>query len=167
MNAHNVPSRQFGFTLVEAMVVMALLAVFMTTLTSLFVRAIDVQSKSEAYAATVSDARYIMARLDYDIARATSVSTPASLGSTSTNLVMVIGGVNYTYAVNSGNLQLTDGSGTDQLNGSGVLVSGVSFLRLGNSGGKESIRYSFTLTSTAKHVSGSDIRTYTSTTERR
>lgn len=158
---------QSGFTLVEAMVVMALLAIFMTVLTSLFVRAIDIQTKSQAYAATVSDGRFIMARLDYDIARATSIATPASLGATSTSLVMTISGTTYTYAVNSGNLQLTDGTGTDQFNGSGTSVSGLSFQRLGNSGGKESIRYSFTLTSTARHVSGNDIRTYTNTVERR
>jgi len=160
-------TRQAGFTLVEAMVVMGLLAIFMTVLTSLFVRAIDVQSKSEAYASTVSDARFIMARLDYDIARASNVTTPASLGSSSASLVMTISGTTYTYALSSGNLQLTDAGGADRLNSSGTTVSALTFQRLGNSGGKESIRYSFTVTSTAHHVSGNDVRTYTSTTERR
>ena len=159
--------RQTGFTLIEAMIVMTLLAVFLTGLTSLFVRAVDIQSKSEAYSATVSDGRFMMARLNYDITRASAISTPASLGSTSATIVMTISGTTYTYAVSSGNLQLTDGSGTDRLNSSGSSVSGLTFQRLGNSGGKESIRYSFTLTSSVRHVSGNDIRTFNNTVERR
>jgi len=159
--------RQHGFTLVEAMVVMALLATFLTVLTSLFVRAVDVQTKSEAYSATVSDGRFIMARLDYDIARATAIATPASLGGSSAALVMTVNGSTYTYALSGNNLQLTDNVGSGNVNSSGTRVSSLSFQRLGNTGGKDSIRYSFTLTSTARHLSGNDIRTFTSTTERR
>src|SRR5690242_1060869 len=116
MNYHN---RQSGFTLVEAMIVMALLGVFLTALTGLFVRAIDVQNKSDAYLATVSDGRLIMARLDYDIARASAITTPASLGGSGASLVMTINSTTYTYAISGGNLQLTDGSGTANLNGDG------------------------------------------------
>jgi len=159
--------RQHGFTLVEAMVVMALLATFLTVLTSLFVRAVDVQTKSEAYSATVSDGRFIMARLDYDIARATAIAKPASLGGSSAALVMTVNGSTYTYALSGNNLQLTDNVGSGNVNSSGTRVSSLSFQRLGNTGGKDSIRYSFTLTSTARHLSGNDIRTFTSTTERR
>ncbi len=162
----NLP-KQHGFTLIEAMVVMALLGVFLTLITSLFVRAIDVQSESEAYSSTVTDGRFIMARLDYDIARATAVSTPSALGGSGATLVMTISSTTYTYALSAGNLQVTDGAGTGNLNSNGSVVSGLTFQRLGNTGGKESIRYSFTVTSTAKHVSGSDIRTFTSSTERR
>ena len=158
---------QSGFTLIEAMVVMALLAMFLTMLTSLFVRAVDVQTKSEAYAATVGDGRFIMARLDYDIARASAVTVPASLGGSGSSLAITVNGSSYTYALSGGNLQLTDNVGTANLNSSGTRVSGLNFQRLGNTGGKDSIRYSFTLTSTAKHISGNDVRTYTSTTERR
>lgn len=156
-----------GFTLVEAMIVMALLAAFLTVLTSLFVKAVDVQNKTDAYSAVVSDGRFIMARLDYDIARASAITTPASLGASSATLVMTINSTTYTYALNGKNLQLTDASGSALLNSSGSTISALSFQRLGNTGGKDSIRYTFTLTSTTKHLSGTDTRTYTSTTERR
>ena len=156
-----------GFTLIEAMIVMALLATFLTVLTSLFVKAVDVQSKTNAYSSVVGDGRFIMARLDYDIARASAVTTPVSLGGSGATLALTINSTTYTYALSGKNLQLTDGSGSVQLNSSGTSVSGLTFQRLGNVGGKDSIRYMFTLTSTTKHVSGSDIRTYTSTTERR
>lgn len=103
-----------------------------------------------------------MARLNYDIARAASVSMPASLGATTSTLQLDIGGTNYTYALSGTDLQLTDGSGTDNLNSDDVLVSNLSFTELGNSGGEPTITYSFTLTSTVKSHGQADEHTFTS-----
>lgn len=157
---------QAGVTFVELLIVMALLGIFLVVLTTIFTTTLDVQSESESYSATVSDGRFIMARLNYDIARATAVTTPASLGSSAASLVMTVGGSTYTYALSGNNLQLTDSVGTANLN-SATQVSSLTFQRLGNSGGKDTIRYSFTLTSTAQQDSGSSVQTFTSTAELR
>ena len=158
---------QQGVTFVEILLVMGLLGIFLVVLTSIFTATLDVQTQSEAYSATVSDGRFIMTRLNYDISRATAISTPASLGTSGASLVMTVGGSVYTYALSGSDLQLTDVIGTANLNGSGTTVSNLSFQRLGNVGGKDTIRYSFKLTSTAKDKSGNDSLTFTSTAERR
>jgi prepilin-type N-terminal cleavage/methylation domain-containing protein len=156
-------ARSRGFTLVEALIVMALLAGFLLILTTLLTSAIDIQGSSEGYSAVMTDGRFLMARLSYDIARASAVTTPGSLGASDSSLTLTISGTSYTYALSGDSLQLTDGSGSDNLNSNGTTVSNLSFQALGTSGGKETIRYSFTLTSTVTHTSGSDTQTYTST----
>lgn len=156
-------NRSRGFTLVEALVVMALLTGFLMILTTLLTSAIDIQTSSESYSAVMTDGRFIMARLNYDIARASAVTTPGTLGGSSATLVLIINGNTYTYDTSGGNLQLADPSSTDQLNSSGTAVSGLNFEALGNSGGKTTVRYTFTLTSTTHHNGGSDTQTYTST----
>jgi type II secretory pathway component PulJ len=159
--------RRLGFTLVEAMVVMGLLAIFLTVLASLFTTAINLEGSSSGYSAVVDDGRFIMARLDYDIARATSITTPAALGANAANLVMTINSATYTYALNGSNLQLTDGTGSANLNGNRTTITGLNFQRIGTSGDKESIRYTFTVTGTIQHPNQTDTQTYTSTVERR
>jgi prepilin-type N-terminal cleavage/methylation domain-containing protein len=158
---------QRGVTLVEMLVVMGLLSVFLLVIATIFTSTLDIQSQSSSYDAVMTDGRFLMARLDYDIARATAVTTPASLGASGAGLVMTIGGNTYTYALSSGNLQLTDNVGVANLNGSGVVVSGLSFQRIGNTGGKDTIHYSFVLTSVAKPTGGTSSQTFTSTAELR
>lgn len=156
-----------GVTLVEMLIVMGLLAILLVVIATVFTSAADVQSRTSNYSAIAAEGRFVMARINQDIARSTSTTTPATLGATSTSLIMVINGSTYTYALNTNKLQLTDGTGTDFVTGDDVTVSGLSFMRLGNTGGKESIRYSFTLTTTSQDHSGPDTQTFTSTVERR
>lgn len=143
-------SNQDGVTLVEMLVVMGLLASMLILIATIFTSAVDVQQESNSYSSTLDSGRFMLARLNYDIARATAVTTPASLGSTGTSLVLTIGGTTYTYALLGNNLQLTDGTGTANLNSDDVTVSNPSFQELGNTGGEPTIVYSFTLTSTAQ-----------------
>jgi prepilin-type N-terminal cleavage/methylation domain-containing protein len=156
-----------GTTLVELLIVLGLLGIFLLVIATIFTSTLDIASQNTSYNSVTSDGRFLMARLDYDIGRATAITTPASLGGSGSSLVMTVGGSTYTYGVSSGNLQLTDNVGTANLNGSGVTVSSLNFQRIGNSGGKDTIRYSFTLTSTAKSTAGTSVQTFTSTAERR
>ncbi len=153
---------QSGVTLVEMLVVMGLLSIMLIVISTIFTSAADVQQESNSYSATLSSGRFIMARLNYDIARSTSVSTPASLGATSSTLQTVIGGTTFSYALSGANLQLTDGSGTDNLNSDDVQVSNLSFTELGTVSGEPTITYSFTLTSIAKSHGQADVHTFTS-----
>jgi prepilin-type N-terminal cleavage/methylation domain-containing protein len=141
---------QSGVTLVEMLVVMGLLSTMLVLLATIFTSAADVQQQSNSYSSTLSSGRFMLARLNYDIAQANTVVTPASLGSTSASLKLTISGTTYSYALSGSNLALTDGIGTANLNSDDVTVSNVNFEELGNSGGEPTIVYSFTLTSTAK-----------------
>ncbi len=158
---------QLGTSLVELLVVMGMLAIFLTVLASIFTATVDTQTQTQGYSATLADGRFIMARLNYDIARASAIATPAALGTSSTSLTMTISGGSYTYALSGNKLQLTDPSGTADLSDYNAAVSGLTFQKLGNVGGKETIRYSFTVTATAQQGSGAQTKTYTSTVERR
>lgn len=157
---------QRGVTLVEVLIVMGLLAIFLIILTSIFTATLDVQNQSKAYSAVQSDGRFIMARINYDITQSTSITTPTTLGVTSTSLVLTTATNSFTYALVGGNLQLTDNTGSANLN-SGTVVTNLSFTKLGNPGGKNTTRYSFTLTSTSKHSGTADTQTFTNTVGRR
>jgi hypothetical protein len=158
---------QRGVSFIEVLLVMGMLSIFLMVMATIFTATIDTQTQTQGYSATLSDGRFIMARLNYDIARASAINTPASLGNTTASLVMTIGGNSYTYALSGSKLQLTDATGTADLSDYNATVSALSFQRLGNTGGKETIRYSFTITATAQQGSGAQTQTFTSTVERR
>lgn len=158
--------KQKGFTLVEIILYMALLSIFLIVLTDIFVSILDVRRESEATSAVEQDGRYILNRFMYDIPRASSVTTPASLGGSGSTLAIVIGGTNYTYSLSGGNLQLNDGT-INNLNSSGTSLSDISFQRIGNSGGKDTIKIQFTLTSVTTRPKGSEVRTFQTTVGRR
>lgn len=153
---------QAGVTLIEMLVVMGLLSALLLVLASIFTSAADVQQQSKSYSSTLASGRFMMARLNYDIARASAVITPSSLGPTSSSLELDVGGTNYTYGLSGNDFQLNDGSGSDTLNSDDVLVSNPTFQELGNSGGKPTILYSFTLSSVATSHGTSTVQTFTS-----
>jgi prepilin-type N-terminal cleavage/methylation domain-containing protein len=141
---------QSGVTLIEMLVVMGLLSTMLVLIATIFTSAADVQQESQSYSSTLSSGRFMMARLNYDIARASAVTAPSSLGATSPSLDLTVNGASYAYNTSGSNMTLTDTTGTDSLNSADVTVSNVNFQELGNTGGEPTIVYSFTLTSTAQ-----------------
>lgn len=145
---------------------MGLLSILLVALTDMFTSVLNVQTESEATAAVSQDGRFILSRLSYDLNHASSVTTPAALGGSGSTLAVVIGGNTYTYAVSSGNLQLTNNLGTNNLNGSETIISGFTVQRLGVAS-KDSIRLSFTVTSRPLPDQGAESKTFTTTVGRR
>jgi len=152
-----------GFTLIELILYMALMSIFLIVLSELFISILEVRKESEAVSSVEQDGRFILTRLNYDLNRATSVTTPASLGETSTNLVIVIGGDTFTYALTGSNFQLTNTNGTDNINSSGSQISDISFKRIGNSGGNPTIKIAYTVTSVTQRVGGAEVKTFNTT----
>ena len=152
-----------GFTIVEFLIQTGLLAIFLVILTDLLVSIIEVKLNSETISSVEEDGRFIIARMNYDIHRASSVTAPATLGAASTSLVLVIGGSNYTYQLNGSNLELTDPLGTGRLNGSEAGVSGLSFQRLGNFGGKPTVKIQFSVNSVENSLRAARSKTFVST----
>lgn len=160
-------TKQSGFTLVEMLIYMGLMASFLLVLTDVLVAILDVKAESTATSAVETDGRFINSRLAFDIAQATSISQPATLGASGGTLTMVVGGNTYTYSMSGTNLQLVNNLGTNNLNSSESQVSGLTFQRLGSVGGKDTIRVIYTLNSATTRVSGPENRTFTTTFSRR
>jgi hypothetical protein len=153
---------QKGVTLVELLLYMGIFTILLTTLTSIFVSALDVQSESQATSSVEQDGNYILAKLSYDIHRAQSITIPAANGATGNSFRIVIGGVNYTYSVDgNNNLILTENSGSYNLNNYNSGISNFSVTRLGNTGGVENaLKISFIVTSRVKRGSGFETRDF-------
>lgn len=156
---------QRGVTFVEVLVTMALLSGFLLVLSSFLTASIDMQLQTGSYAAVTADGRFVLSRLDYDIRRATAITTPSALGDTGSSLALAIGGSTYTYSIDSGRLKLDIDGTSDFITGDKTVISSLNFQKLGNSGGKASVRYSFTVTGQADNKP--DVQTYTNTTETR
>lgn len=129
-------------------------------MTDIFASIVDVRKESEAVTVIEQDGNFILSRLFYDISHASSITTPASLGSTTSTLQIVINGVSNTYSLNSGNLQVVNNNGTNILNSVNSTISNISFLRVGNASGKNTIQLTFTVTSKIVQSSGTESKIY-------
>nr|MBP7967316.1 type II secretion system protein [Candidatus Woesebacteria bacterium] len=114
--------RHSGFTLIELILFMGLFSVLMVVLMRIFTTIIEQQAEVESYSAVESDRLFISRRLDYDIARATAITVPASPGNQGSSLSLTIASQTYTYALQNGNLMLTSPTGTDRINQVGTTI---------------------------------------------
>ena len=151
--------RRNGFTIMELMLYMGLLLILLAILSQLFTSSIESQLDSQSFSYVQQDGRFILNRMTYDIQNATAVTTPAALGATSTTLVLTIGGVTYTYSLTGPNL-LVNGV---RMNGFNTTVSNLTFQKIGNSGGKPTVRFGYTLTSLVTSNGAPEIKSYTTT----
>lgn len=160
-----------GFTLIEMLLYMALMSIFLIVLTDILVSIIGAKVSSQTFTSVEQDGRYILARLNYDISRANSITTPGAIGTSTNNLILIIGPDTYTYSLAGENLQLqVNATPADNLNGSNSTLSAPIFKKLANSaiaGTKETVQVQFVLTSKATTASGPETKTYQTTVGRR
>ena len=152
-----------GFTLVELLVAMSLFSLFIFLMTDIFSSTLRLRVESESTSYLDQDAQFIIARLMYDIPRASTVSIPTSLGSTATSLQLSINAINYSYSISNGNLVLNTDVGTDQLNSSSTTVTSITFQRFGKGSGKDTVQIKFTLQSKFLQSSGYETKSYQTT----
>ena len=154
-----------GFTMVELIIYMGILVILITMLTGIFTSVIDVQLASESTSSVDQDGRYILARLTHDLDNASSITTPAiPSAQTSPSLQIIINSINYIYSVDaSGNLQLTNNNGTDQLNSANTSISGLTFQRLGNGDSNDTVRVGFTVTGRVQRRAGLESKSFQTT----
>lgn len=152
-----------GFTIVELLIYIGLLSILLVVLTEIFLSILDLQSEGRAVSSVAQDGRFLIARLNYDLRRSSSITEPATLGETSTNAIVTIDGNPYTFAENGGNLVLTTDGSSENLNSEGSRVTNLTFTRLGNVGGKNSLQIKFKLKSAQILHQGSEMRNYETT----
>ncbi|KKR39594.1 hypothetical protein A2210_03340 [Candidatus Woesebacteria bacterium RIFOXYA1_FULL_40_18] len=138
---------QKGITIVEIILYLALLSIFMLVLLDIFMGGINLQFESEGTSAVQTDGQFIMARLMSDLKNADSVTTPQILGVSSPSLVFISSGVTFTYSLAGGVLSLTRSGETLALNSLETNVTALNFTRLGNVGGKPTIKIDLTIES--------------------
>jgi len=140
--------RPNGFTLVEILIYMGLFTGFLIILTGVFVSTLEVQSESAQTARIEQDSHYLFARLQYDISRATDLTTPATNGDTTNSLVITVpeGELTYYFEDESVKLSLSGGTG-EVVTSSGIKVDQLEFLRLANEDGVPSVRTQIHLSS--------------------
>ena len=149
--------------MVELLMYMGILTVLLTTLTSIFVSAMDVQSESQATSSVEQDGNYILARLGYDIHRAQNISIPANDGDVVNNdFKITINGVSYEYKVDgSGNLVLiVNDVVSNNLNNYDTIISNFFVRRLGSGGRESSLKINFAVTSRTKRISNIETKSF-------
>ncbi|KKU92232.1 MAG: hypothetical protein UY21_C0003G0008 [Microgenomates group bacterium GW2011_GWA1_48_10] len=153
-----------GFTIVELMLYMALMTTGLLVLTDLFLTVLEQQAESSVVASVDQDGRFLLARLNYDVGRSSAITSPANLGESTTAARLVIEGASHTYTASpGGQLVVTTDLGTDNLNSFGTQISGLSFTRLGNPAGKNSLQVKFKLTGRTIKKSGLEERSFQTT----
>lgn len=152
------PKHGAGFTFVELLLYMGILALLLLVQTQIFTSVLGVRLESEANSEVAQDARYIMARLIYDINRAENITQPATPSDQTDSLGLIINGELHTYSQSGENLLLTNNLETNNLNSYGSRISNLSFKRLGNQNGKNTVTVLLTLTSLTRKDSGYETR---------
>ena len=158
-----VSSFRKGYTLVELLIFMAMLSILLVIFTQIFSLIVDARLESESTSIVAQDGNYLLNRLMYDVARTNTINLPNAVGATDTTLDITIDGVNYVYALNGANLQLTVNSSAYQLNSIGTTISDLTFKRIGNDDGKDTVQLGFTVTSKILEAGGSEFKSYQTT----
>lgn len=137
-----------AFTLIELMIFMGIFSILIFILTDIFIISLKTKTSAESTAVINQDGRFIFAKLTADINNANSISSPV-LGTSSSSIDLILYGVPETIRFNdsSGNIELVTGGKTDVLNSVNSKISNLAFTRLGNIGGKNTIRINITLQS--------------------
>ncbi|MEI8232701.1 MAG: type II secretion system protein [bacterium] len=140
--------KKSGFTLVELLISMGIMTILIAILAQVFGAILLMRTKNEAVSALAQDARFVVQRLSYDMARSSSIASP-TVGNASDSLTLVISGVNYTYALQNNSLMLTVGAGNaERINSVGTRLTSLSFSRNDPLGGKASVGLDLTLLAT-------------------
>jgi prepilin-type N-terminal cleavage/methylation domain len=139
-----------GFTLVEMLLVMGITGILIVVLSQVFGSILTMKLRSEATSAVAQDARYLLSRLSYDVARSSSIATPSP-----SELELTIGGVVHEYTLDNGRLMLAVGGGTPQaLTGVRTQLTSLTFTKLADLGTKQNVEVNATLASTISQPGG-------------
>ncbi|OGK25065.1 hypothetical protein A3C25_03350 [Candidatus Roizmanbacteria bacterium RIFCSPHIGHO2_02_FULL_38_11] len=142
---------------------MGMISILLVVLTEVFSSTLDVRRESESISSVEQDGNFLLNRFMYDIPRATNINQPNADGVTDTALDITIDGASFIYSINNGNLELTTGGTTKQLNGIDSTISNLTFKRIGNDDAKDTIQLGFTVTSKIQRTTGPESKSYQTT----
>lgn len=152
-----------GFTIVELLLYMAIFSLLLVFFVDIFSSVIRLQIENEAVSSVQRDGRYILTKFLYDIHSAQSMTVPAAVGQTTPTLTIAINGTSHTYSLVNGKLEVVNNFGANILNSYDTTLSNLSFFRVGNGGGKDTVTITYTLSSVARQKKGSETKTFQAT----
>ena len=129
-----------GFTLIETIIYMGLLAAILLVITNLMITTSYFSQEETARLEIQKNGRFAIERIIRDLQAADSVTIPAD--STPTNN-LVIGDISY--QLSSDRLTRTDLDSTENVTNNSVQVDSLEFSRIENPGGKTSIKIKITV----------------------
>jgi len=122
-----------GFTLLELLIYVAILAILTVGIASAFLSVNRGRGQVEARSETNTNLQFAIEKISRDLKSASSVTTPATAGSSSDTLVMTLSGSTITYSVSSGQLKRQVNSETPEtITSDKVTVATPTFTRLEN-----------------------------------
>lgn len=137
-----------GFTLIELLLYFSLLSILLVVVIDLFLSLGEFNLEYQSQKNINQEASFIGSRLSYEIKRSDSIILPTNLGDTTSSLQTTVGSETHVYSLSANNLDFQNQSIASQsarLNSNLVKVNLLSFQRLGNSGGKPTLKVNFTL----------------------
>jgi len=133
-----------GVTIVELLIYLGLSTIMLLILSELFVSILNESVKTQNYSAVQTDGRYILNRLKTQINNANSVTVPANLGDSASELELVVNSVSHRYYVDNEKLYFNDGTGDYLVSHADSRITNVLFTRTGNTNGEPVILIEFT-----------------------
>lgn len=123
---------QKGFSLLELLVYIGILALMSVILSTAFVSLTRGRAQSTARSDVESNARFVLERITQDISAASSVTSP-TLAAASSTLSIVSSGSTIVYDVAAGILRRTEGAGAaERLTSTAISVETPTFTRIEN-----------------------------------
>jgi len=156
LNSNN----HFGMTLVELLIYMGLLTIFILIFSTIISGTLDSFLRSQTTSSVAQDGRYIYTRFLYDVGRATGITTPLQLGDWGTTLQLTTPSGTIVYALSGDTLNLTDSNGTLTLHEQDTKITSLTFTRVGNSGGKHTVRLNFTISTRSQGAGANETKTF-------
>lgn len=148
-----------GFTLVEILMTLGIVSMLLITLTQVFGGIISLRLKSDITTTLAQDSRYLLSILEYDLASATNVTSPAVSTSVS-NLTLTSRNNTITYIFDGTTLTRTV-SGVSAPIITETLITDFTATRGLDNGGKPIISIIYTLTTPAISDAPAQSRTFT------
>ncbi len=145
MTPKSLKNNQQGFSLLELLIYMAILAGFLLVLVNLFFMITASSSREESRAEVQQNLRFAIQQIISDIRSATAISVPSSGGAGNT-LNIIVGGIATSYSISGGGiLQKTRGAVTEDITTNRVTVSSPSaapfvFTRVDNAIAKPTVQ---------------------------
>ncbi|OGM93720.1 hypothetical protein A2524_01295 [Candidatus Wolfebacteria bacterium RIFOXYD12_FULL_48_21] len=126
-----------GFSLLELLLYIAILAIIMTFITGAFFSINQGRARVEAATEVNSNMRFAVDKIAQDIKAASAVAVPATASATSTALQLTVDGTSVQYCVLVGRIRRQSGGAcsdaSDVVTGDAVVVDSLLFTRLENS----------------------------------
>ena len=146
--------------MIEFILYMGLLGIMLVVITDLFTSIIELKLDTESLSAVEQDGRYLYLKLSYDVSRADTF-TVNDLNPD--ELILNIGGTDYTYSIVNGDLIYSYGLVSEKLNSSDTTISDLSFEAVGTALKAKTVRINYAINSVTETVRGKKQILYSTT----